>query len=61
LFLQAIDFTMFVLATASETMRVPSTCGRREFKIKTGILRSMAGTTVAGCRTFAPKYAISAA
>jgi hypothetical protein len=31
------------------------TSGRREFRISTGMLRSMAGITVAGCSTLAPK------
>src|SRR4051794_17185133 len=41
-------------------MRVPGTSGRREFRINTGMLRSTAGMTVAGGRTFAPKEAGSA-
>ena len=40
---------------------MPSTSGRRELRIRTGIFFSMAGSTVAGCSTFAPKYASSAA
>ena len=55
LLLQAIDFTTLLLATASAKMRVPSTWGRREFRMSTGMLRSMAGSTVAGCSTLAPK------
>ena len=36
-------------------MRVPGASGRREFRISTGMLFSMAGSTVAGCSTLAPK------
>ena len=53
--LQAMDLTTFLLGTVVDWMRVPSTSGRREFRIITGMLRSMAGITVAGCKTFAPK------
>ena len=53
--LQAIDFTALAQGTASDTMRVPSTSGRREFRIRTGIFFSTAGITVAGCSTLAPK------
>ena len=35
--LQAIDFTTFVQWTASETMRVPFTSGRREFRMSRAI------------------------
>ena len=59
--LQAIDFTALEQGTASDTMRVPSTSGLREFRISTGIFFSTAGMTVAGCSTLAPKYASSAA
>ena len=53
--LQAMDFTTFPQRTTSDTMRVPATSGRRELRISTGMFLSIAGTTVAGCRTFAPK------
>src|ERR1700722_9163976 len=53
--LQAMDLTTLPHGTASDTMRVPETSGRREFRIRTGIFFSTAGTTVAGCRTLAPK------
>ena len=53
--LHAMDFTGLPQETASAMMRVPSTSGRREFKISTGMFFSIAGTTVAGCRTLAPK------
>ena len=53
--LQAIDLTTLAQGTASATMRVPVTSGRREFRISTGMFFSMAGTTVAGCSTLAPK------
>jgi len=39
----------------SDVMRVPGTSGRREMRISTGMFFSTAGTTVAGCSTFAPK------
>ena len=42
-------------AADSETISVPSTSGLREFRIRTGMFFSMAGSTVAGCSTFAPK------
>src|SRR5690242_14564197 len=44
-----------------ETISVPSTSGRRELRMRTGMFFSMAGSTVAGCNTLAPKYASSAA
>ena len=53
--LQAIDLTALPQCTDSATMRVPSTSGRREFRISTGMFFSTAGTTVAGCSTLAPK------
>ena len=53
--LQAIDLTAFSQCTDSEVMRVPGTSGRREFRIITGMFFSIAGTTVAGCSTLAPK------
>ena len=40
---------------ARETMRVPSLDGLREFSTSTGMFFSTAGSTVAGCRTLAPK------
>ena len=46
--LHAMDLTTLSQGTASATMRVPGTSGRREFRISTGIFFSMAGTTVAG-------------
>ncbi len=54
-FLQAIDFATFAQCTVSRTMSVPSTSGRRELRISTGMFFSIAGTTVDGCSTFAPK------
>ena len=53
--LQAMDLTTLLEGTLAEVMRVPGTSGRREFRISTGISFSMAGTTVAGCSTLAPK------
>ena len=35
--LQAIDFTTLPQRTASDTMRVPGTSGRRELSMRTGI------------------------
>src|SRR5205823_3872053 len=59
--LQAIDRMGVLHGGGSETINVPSTSGRREFRIRTGMFFSMAGNTVAGWSTFAPKYANSAA
>ncbi len=42
-------------------MSVPGDSARREFRMRTAIFFSIAGSTVAGCSTFAPKYASSAA
>ena len=57
-----MDLTGLELGDACpQTMSVPSTSGRRELRISTGMFFSMAGSTVAGCSTFAPKYASSAA
>mmetsp|Transcript_248 Transcript_248/g.750 ORF Transcript_248/g.750 Transcript_248/m.750 type:complete len:211 (+) Transcript_248:1131-1763(+) len=42
-------------------MTVPKSCGRKVFLMRMGILASMAGTIVSGCRTLAPKYASSPA
>ena len=53
--LQAIDLMTLAQGTASAMMRVPATSGRREFRISTGMFFSMAGSTVAGCSTLAPK------
>ena len=53
--LQAIDLTALSQCTDSDVMRVPGTSGRREFRISTGMFFSIAGTTVAGCSTLAPK------
>ena len=53
--LHAIDLTTLSHGTASAVMRVPGTSGRREFRISTGMFFSIAGTTVAGCSTLAPK------
>src|SRR5271166_5493497 len=51
------DFDFWVRATN----RVPSFAGFREFSTSTGMFFSIAGNTVAGCNTLAPKYANSAA
>src|SRR6185436_13907148 len=53
--LHAIDFTALPQCTESEVMRVPGTSGRRELRMRTGMFFSIAGTTVAGCSTLAPK------
>ena len=57
----ANDFTNDLPAGASELMTVPGPSGLPEFRIRTGIAFCMAGRTVDGWRTFAPKYANSEA
>lgn len=59
--LHATDLSTFPQGAASATMFVPAAAGRREFRMRTGMFFSFAGITVAGCSTFAPKYASSAA
>src|ERR1700691_1006776 len=59
--LHATDFSTLVHGTDSETIFVPGASGRREFRIHTGMFFSLAGRTVEGCSTFAPKYASAAA
>src|SRR6266853_3104607 len=54
-FLAAMALKVFLLLGADAVMRVPSHLGLREFKISTGIFFWMAGSMVAGCKTFAPK------
>ena len=41
--------------TASATIRVPAISGRREFSTTTGMFFSIAGSSVEGCSTLAPK------
>src|SRR5262249_32657864 len=57
----AIDFIVFNERLGSAVIRVPSHEGLLVLKMCTGILRSMAGNTVLGWRTLAPKYDSSAA
>src|SRR5262249_34663480 len=57
----AIDFIVFNERLGSAVMRVPSHEGLLELKMCTGILRSIAGSTVLGWSTLAPKYDSSAA
>src|SRR6476660_3072613 len=54
-FLAAMALKMFLLFGAVAVIRVPSHLGFREFKINTGIFFWMAGSSVAGCSTLAPK------
>src|SRR3954463_679067 len=54
-FLAAIALKIFLLLGAVAEMRVPSHLGLRELRIRTGIFFWMAGSSVAGCKTFAPK------
>src|SRR6476469_11277492 len=54
-FLAAMALNMFLLLGAVAVMRVPSHLGLRELRIRTGMFFWMAGSSVAGCRTFAPK------
>src|SRR5262249_23439620 len=57
----AIDFMVLRDRFGSAAMRVPSQEGLFVLKMCTGILRSMAGRTVLGWSTLAPKYESSAA
>src|SRR6476661_7859380 len=54
-FLAAMALKIFLLLGAVAVMRVPSHLGLRELRIRTGIFFWIAGSRVAGCRTFAPK------
>src|SRR6516165_11281967 len=57
--LHAMDLIMFRQGRASRVMRVPVPFGFLELSMYTGMFFSTAGSTVKGCRTFAPKYASS--
>src|SRR3989454_11536010 len=59
--LHATDLITLAQGTVWDTIRVPGTSGRHEFKTTTGMFFSIAGSTVAGCKTLAPKQANSAA
>ncbi len=54
-FLTAMALKALRHAGAVACTHVPSHCGLREFRTYTGMLRCTAGSTVAGCRTLAPK------
>ncbi len=54
-FLQAIERIELRDCGGLDTISVPSDSGRREFRMRTGMFFSIAGRTVAGCNTFAPK------
>ena len=50
-----MDFTAFLQGTDPDTIRVPSTWGRREFRISTGMFFSTAGMTVGRMQNFRAK------
>ena len=54
-FLAAMALKMFLQCGARAVILVPSQEAFREFKMYTGIFFWTAGSTVAGCKTFAPK------
>src|ERR1700743_555519 len=54
-FLAAMALKIFLLLGAVAVMRVPSFFGLREFRMSTGIFFWIAGSSVAGCSTLAPK------
>src|SRR5438270_5087984 len=54
-FLAAMALNRLLVLGAVAVMRVPSHLGLREFRISTGIFFWMAGSSVAGCSTLAPK------
>src|SRR5260370_2864198 len=54
-FLVAIALKTFLLLGAVAVMRVPSQLGLPELRMSTGIFFWMAGSSVAGCSTLAPK------
>ena len=54
-FLAAIALKALRQCGARAVMRVPSFCGLREFSTCTGMFFWMAGSSVAGCSTLAPK------
>ena len=60
-FFAAMALKKFLHAGARARDPSASQPGLREFKMYTGIFFWIAGSTVAGCKTFAPKYASSAA
>ena len=53
--LQAMERMGVLAGGGFDTISVPSTSGRRELRMRTGMFFSIAGRTVAGCSTFAPK------
>src|SRR5215831_904222 len=56
-FLAAIALKTLLLLGAVAVMRVPSHWGLRELRISTGMFFWIAGRSVAGCSTLAPKEA----
>ena len=60
-FFAAMALNGFRQCVARARIRVPSLPGLREFSTSTGMFFCTAGSNVEGCRTFAPKYASSAA
>ncbi len=54
-FFAAMALNVFLLFGAVAVIRVPSFLGLRALRINTGIFFWMAGSSVAGCSTFAPK------